>query len=147
MNIARVEEEDILALKDIARRAIMDSVIAEPHVKEEIIADTELHIDQNVLNKESVFLKCVGNGVEGFILIQEKWNLSDLFVNPSSHGKGIGRLLFNSAKELCRTAGNKNYIRVNSSINSEQFYRNVGFSNFISKKEVPCFVVPLIYNF
>lgn len=147
MKIERVISTEIELIKEIAKKAILESVDASSELKKEIISDTIKHIDKATLNSESVFLKCVGEDVLGFILIQQYWNLSDLFVLPKAHGQGIGRALFKAAQKICQPKQEKDYIRVNSSLNAEGFYRNMGFETFKPEKEMPDFVVPLIYNF
>ena len=147
MKIEPVIGTDIELIKKIAKKTILESVDASRELKKEIVSDTIKHIDKAILNSESVFLKCVEEDVLGFILIQGYWNLSDLFVLPEAHGQGIGRTLFKAAQKVCQPKREKGYIRVNSSLNAEGFYRNMGFETFKPEKEMPGFVVPLIYNF
>ena len=147
MNIEKVSEEDIGAIKELARRVIIESVDTNDSIKNEIITDTMMHIEKNIDASERVFLKCIDENVLGFILIQEYWNLSDLFVIPEAHGKGVGKFLLNAAISACLPRQEKGYIRVNSSLNAEGFYRRLGFETFTPEKAVPGFVVPLIYNF
>lgn len=147
MNIEKVSEKDLETIKELARRAIMESVDASDSIKNEIITDTMMHIEKNIGESERIFLKCIDEKVLGFILIQEYWNLSDLFVIPEAHGKGVGKRLLNTAISACLPKQKKGYIRVNSSLNAEGFYRRLGFETFTPEKEVPSFVVPLIYNF
>jgi GNAT superfamily N-acetyltransferase len=147
MNIEQVSNKDAKELQLVAKKAILESVNVNSDLKEEIISDTMRHIDKGISNSESVFLKASEAGISGFILIQDYWNLSDLFVLPEEHSRGIGKSLFNAAKELCRPKQDKGYILVNSSVNAEGFYRNIGFESYKPKREVPSFVVPLIYNF
>lgn len=147
MKIEEVSQKDVNEIKEIARKAILESVDADEKIKIEIIADTLSHIDKNVSSTASVFLKCSDRSILGFILVQDYWNLSDLFVFPASEGKGIGKSLFIAAKTICQPRQDKGYIRVNSSKNAEGFYRKLGFETFTPEKEVPGFVVSLIYNF
>ena len=147
MKIEKISNKDIEVIKKIAKKAILESVDVSIDLKEEIISDTMKHIDKGLSNSECVFLKYTETDILGFILIQEYWNLSDLFVLPEMHGKGIGKALFNAAQNLCKPRQDKGYILVNSSINAEGFYRNIGFENFSPKREVPSFVVPLKYKF
>jgi GNAT superfamily N-acetyltransferase len=147
MKIEDVSKEDVDELKELARSAILESVEASDDIKVDVIADTMRHIDRNISNSERVFLKCTDSSILGFILVQNYWNLSDLYVLPALHSRGIGQRLFLVAKEKCVGIKGKSYIRVNSSLNAEGFYRKVGFVSFFPEKEVPDFVVPLIYNF
>lgn len=127
MKISEISNKDIEEIKELARRAILESVDASDDIKEEIIAGTMSHIDKNSSNSECIFLKYAKPEVLGFILVQDYWNLSDLFVLPESHGKGAGKALFDAAIAACIPKQNKGYIRVNSSLNAEGFYRNAGF--------------------
>ena len=147
MKIEEVSKDDVDELKELARSSILETVEAREDIKVEIIADTMAHIEMNMLGTERVFLKCYSSTILGFIIIQNYWNLSDLFVLPKSHGKGVGHKLFAAAREICVANQDKGYIRVNSSLNAEGFYRAIGFEMFTPDKEVPNFVVPLIYHF
>lgn len=147
--IKNVTASDFRALAGLAKRAILQSVEARPAVKEQIIADTKAHIAQGMSGAEHVFLKQVDGdgGILGFILVKNSWNLSDLFVEPGAHHRGVGRRLFQEALSVIVTRENRGYIRVNSSLNAEGFYRRLGFESFKPEKPCPDFVVPLIFRF
>lgn len=147
MKIEKISSNDIEEIKMLARRAVLELVSATDRVKNEIIFDTWKRIEKCSSESDGVFLKCTEADILGFILIQDGWNLSDLFVLPEMCGKGIGKLLFNAARSECKLKDHKGYIRVNASLNAEGFYRNLGFERFTSGKELPHYVVPLIYNF
>ena len=146
MKIVEVSEKDIKTLKELARRTIIESVNVTNHIKDEIITNTMMRIDKNICGSKRIFLKCISEETLGFILIQDYWNLSDLFVSPEVHGKGVGKFLVNAAISACMSRQNKGYIRVNSSLNAEGFYRHLGFESFTTEKKMPSFVVPLAYN-
>jgi|GEM_PF-1910679 len=147
MAIGVVVAKDVVTLNNIAYKAIIDSVAASDEIKQHVIADTARHIDENISRTDCVFLKFSNaTGTIGFILIQEYWNLSDLFVLPDWHGKDVGASLFNTAKSICLANQQKDFIRVNSSLNAEGFYRKQGFVDFTQGKEQPSFIVPLIYR-
>ena len=146
MTIEIASINDIANLKELAKSAILESVEADIDIKKEIITDTEKHIDNNLYGADRVFLKYTDKTVLGFILIQQFWNLSDLFVLPSAQGNGVGKQLFDEAKSVCEVSGG-GFIRVNSSLNAEGFYRNVGFVTYVPDTKAPDFVVPLIYKF
>lgn len=147
MKITHVNKGDVQDLKNISRKAIHLSVEADELIKKEIVNDTDKHIEKNLEATDCVFLKYKSKSISGFILVQSFWNLSDLFVVPDQHGKGIGSKLLNKAISVCELASDRSYIRVNSSTNAEGFYRKHGFLTFSPEKEVPGFVVPLIYHF
>lgn len=147
MNIEAASQQDSEVLKNIAVRAILETVTASDEIKTEIIAGTMKHIEANLSGSDGVFLMCRDSSIVGFILIQHFWNLSDLFVLPSSHHKGVGRHLLTAALAACAGERGKGYVRVNSSINAEGFYRKMGFVSFAPEKPFPDFVIPLIYHF
>ena len=147
MKIEEATKNDTNQLIDLARRTILESVSADIEIKREIIADTTGHIENNISTSNKVFLKCSDPTILGFILIQNYWNLSDLFVLPESHGKGIGKQLFHEARVRCIGNTDRSYIRVNSSLNAEGFYRKIGFVTYTPENKAPSYVVPLIYNF
>ena len=104
-------------------------------------------ISPRVLFNIEFFLKYVDeNVILGFILLKSAWNLCDLFVEPRAHNQGLGRALFHEALSIAVSRENRGYIRVNSSLNAEGFYRSLGFRSFTPEKRPPDFVVPLIYR-
>ncbi len=147
MDIEEVSSTDLVQLKEIAKIAVIQSVDAPEELKQEIITDTYHHLETGLNSQSSVFLKKDSEDIKGFILIQDYWNLSDLFVIPKYHGTGIGKELFLVALEKCQIHTNKNYIRVNSSLNAQAFYKSVGFGEFTPERKVPEYVVPFIYYF
>ena len=145
--IEEAKEQNVEVLKQISRSAILESVQAELALKQEIIQDTYNHIDQYISCDDHIFLKYVNSQDEilGFILLRDEWNLSDLFVKPSAHDKGIGRGLFSSAIKEASSRDNRGFIRVNSSLNAVGFYRKLGFEDFEPERPFPDYVAPLIY--
>ena len=144
--ISPVTVDDVTTIKAIAEAAILTSVTASELLKQEIIEDTYHHIDVSLEEAGHTFLKYEDEGITGFILLRNGWNLSDLFVLPSQHGKGIGRALFTAAKNTIENEEHRGFIRVNSSLNAVNFYRTMGFEDFQSEHPFPDFVVPLIYT-
>ncbi len=144
--IQEVSFEDIDQLKTLAKSAILSSVVADELTKSQIVEGTFAHIENNIHGGESVFLKCCDNEIFGFILIQSYWNLSDLFVLPAYHNRGIGSRLVNAALKECIEKSTTGYVRVNSSVNAEGFYRKLGFESYTPEKILPEFIVPLIYK-
>ena len=146
--IKEVTDSDLVALSKLSKAAILECVDATPAVKEEIISDTKAHIEQGLSSVEHIFLKFIdkSDAILGFILLKNGWNLSDLFVEPSAHNQGLGKQLFDEAIAIVAARENRGYIRVNSSLNAEGFYRSVGFESFTLEKLPPDFVVPLIFK-
>ncbi|MCB1078150.1 MAG: GNAT family N-acetyltransferase [Verrucomicrobiae bacterium] len=147
--VEKVTDSDFATLAEIAKRAIRQSVDAMPSIKDDIIGETEVHLTQGLSGGNHVFLNYGDKSdvILGFILIKDAWNLSDLFVEPRAHHRGIGRQLFQEALSVVISRENRGYIRVNSSLNAEGFYRKLGFQSFTPEKPSPEFVVPLIYRF
>lgn len=144
--ISPVTVDDVSTIKAIAEAAILTSVTASDTLKQEIIEDTYHHIDVSLEEAGHTFLKYEDEGITGFILLRNGWNLSDLFVLPSQHGKGIGRALFAAARNKIVSEENRGYIRVNSSLNAVNFYHKLGFKDFKPEHPCPDFVVPLIHT-
>ncbi len=106
MNLSAIAESNILpvtlgdlnTIKVIAKQAITASVIASDAEKQHII-------EKSFKQQDAIFLKHhqAEEEILGFIIIQNFWNLSDVFVSPRAHNKGIGKALWlaakNSAKE------------------------------------------------
>ena len=147
MNIVSVSKDDASQLKKIARLAIENSVTLPDKQQLAVIESTYSHINDNLESIDCVFLKYESLTISGFILVQQYWNLSDLFVNPKEHGKGIGKSLLDEAIKACKANSSKSFIRVNSSLNAEAFYRNSGFISYDTKQTMPAFIKPLIYHF
>lgn len=146
MKIDHVSSTDIVELKNLARNSILQSVEATIDTKKEIISNTYHHIDKCKDSLNCVFLKCSESTIVGYILVQNHWNLSDLYVKQSEQGRGVGALLLAQAKLACKKHGSL-YVRVNSSVNAEGFYLKQGFVSYDHDENTPDFVVPLIYNF
>lgn len=149
ITIETVTEKDPNDLKNIAQMAIIESVDAPKEMKNNIITDTFAHIEKGIVDQDCCYLKCVSSEakITGFVLIQNYWNLSDLFVTPAMQGQGLGKMLLSAAINECQQSSNKNFIRVNSSKNAEGFYRYFGFKTYKPKNQLPDFVVPLVYKF
>ncbi len=147
MKITKAIKKDVSDLKRISREAIIESVEVSDSIKNEIISDTERHIDENIDTSNCVFLKYDEDRTVGFILVKEYWNLSDLFVTPERSGIGIGTKLLDEALSVCKSNSDVDYIRVNSSRNAEGFYRKYGFETFHHMKDEPDYIASLIYRF
>ncbi len=147
MNIAVVTIDDIRVLKVIAEMAINQSVKVVPEKKPAILHDVCSNIDNWAGKNNCVFLKYKEeHKLIGFILIKEYWNLSDLFILPSEHRKGLGKKLFQKAIIICKKKTVKSSVRVNSSLNAVGFYKNMGFVS-MPKQKTQENVVSLEYHF
>ena len=74
--IEQISVDDLAQLKELALKAIIDSVDASDNIKGEIVADTMAHIDKCATATQGVFLKYTESAILGFILVQDYWNLS-----------------------------------------------------------------------
>ncbi|MGH1472012.1 MAG: GNAT family N-acetyltransferase [Cellvibrionaceae bacterium] len=144
--ISSVNQADVNDLQTLASMAIIESVTASKTEKIEIINNTFSHIEKAINQDNVIFLQYKINEPLGFIIIQEYWNLSDLFVCPSFHGNKIGKHLWLAAKKLCFDNGESGFIRVNSSLNAEGFYRKLGFVEYKTENDFPKIIIPLIYK-
>ena len=146
--IINIEATDFDRLISIARSAILESVTATPVEKVEIIRETRNHLDTALTTAKNVCLKSIiRNDVTGFIIVKEYWNLSDLYVDPRYHQLTHGRMLLQAAIEQCRSVSNKSFIRVNSSLNAQAFYRKFGFTDYQTERALPSTVIPLVFNY
>lgn len=143
-----VNVEDIPELERIAYEALYHAVDAPLKDKPTILSG----IYENLRTwskrpQEGVFLKySTDERSVGFILVKEFWNVSDLFVLPDYHGKGVGRALLSMAMEHCEKKVGKRYLRVNASRNALRFYKALGFVETASDKPLPFSCVCLEYS-
>lgn len=85
------------------------------------------------LRWKEIFVLCRGENILGTGALanfgkpsQDKWCVSNFFILPAEHGKGLGRKLL---EHLLRTAREKNlsFLQVPSSLTAIGFYRKAGF--------------------
>lgn len=87
---------------------------------------------EQLANKESIYTVAVKNeSIIGFYKLenihQKTILLEALFINPSMIGMGVGRQLYEHAKQTCIT-NRAMFIEVQSDPNAEGFYKSVGMS-------------------
>ena len=149
MIIKNVTGKDASVLYALAQSAIYTALKEDGKTLEDIVQHTKQHIDENIDAPSCVFLKCLSSTekeeIVGFILIQDHWNLSDLFVAPAHQAKGVGKALWHKALTMCLAQSPAKNICVNASRNAETFYRGLGFNDRLCKKPSPDFIVPLEY--
>ncbi len=144
MSISPVKPDNIESIKAIAQSAMYASVEASSETKNNLLISIQNDIEK-YLTQRGCYLKFDNGSITGYILVKEYWNLAHLFVMPSVHNTGIGKALWSSALEICRKENTEGFIRVNSSLNAEKFYKKLGFSEFTPEQPVPTFAIPLIY--
>ena len=143
----KVSKTDVNILKEIAESAMKKTVSATIEEKNILLESIKSDIDKYSISENCVYLKLADDEIKGYILIKEFWNLAHLFVLPKVQRHGFGAKLLKEGIEVCKEFNNKGFIRVNSSRNAVEFYKGMGFIDCTPEKEVPDFVVPLIYNF
>jgi ribosomal protein S18 acetylase RimI-like enzyme len=89
----------------------------------------------------------VADEVVGFVVVEDYWRLSHLFVSPKFQGRGIGRLLVDAAVEACRDRSPCKKIQLNSSTNACGFYEAVGFRQTGPGIDRPGGCIPYEYCF
>lgn len=148
MKLKSVVQEDVSELKHIAKRALSESVVLGTSDLADLITHTSQNIQTCAEQPDSIFLKSeLGQCIVGYILLKNCWNLSDLFVLPEYQKQGLGRMMLSEAIKIARVKSNVNYIRVNSSLNAEAFYRKHGFIDCPQGKPKTRYSVPLEYVF
>jgi len=65
--------------------------------------------------------------VIGMIMVRDGSHISQFFVDPAFQGRGIGRLLWLSAKEKALQAFGSSEFSVNSSLGAVRVYEHLGF--------------------
>ncbi|MEP3209672.1 MAG: GNAT family N-acetyltransferase [Maribacter sp.] len=95
-------------------------------------------------NESIVFVAFIGEVAVGFtqlytsfssVSLQAVFILNDLYVKPTSRGKGVGEALLNRAKELCRERNYKGLALETGVKNpAQQLYEKLGW-----EKDTDCF--------
>jgi GNAT superfamily N-acetyltransferase len=68
-----------------------------------------------------------GGKIVGFVGVRDNSHLYHLFVAKSVQGRGVGRKLWNFAKNECESLGHRGAFTVNSSTNAIPIYERWGF--------------------
>lgn len=93
---------------------------------------------------DSLHVKCVLDGrIVGVLLLQNAWNLTNLFVDPEHHRRGIGRTLLAVAIEHASEHGDTGCIKLNSSTFAVSFYEANGFVQIGPGKDRPGGCIPM----
>jgi GNAT superfamily N-acetyltransferase len=72
-------------------------------------------------------LAMVDGELAGVVAVRDNSHLFHLFVARPYHGQGLGRRLWQMAREDARTLGNPGQFTVNSSVYALEMYRRFGF--------------------
>ncbi len=63
----------------------------------------------------------------GVVAVRNNSHLQHLYVAPSFQGRGVGKYLWETARDQAIAAGNNGEFTVNSSLNAIPFYKRMGF--------------------
>lgn len=67
------------------------------------------------------------NQIAGVIAIRDNSHLFHMFVAAEFQGKGLAKILWHHAREICLKNGNTGTFTVNSAINAKSVYLKLGF--------------------
>lgn len=147
IKILAAEENDVADLKRVAEAALFKSVDAPEGEKERLLPHILNDIEKAINLDETVYLKYVCPEIQGFILIKEYWNLSQLFVEPKFQCSGVGGSLISEALFRVGCQDNRGYVRLNSSCNAVGFYQKYGFVPDLSRRPKSKWSVPMELRF
>ena len=82
----------------------------------------------------------------GFIIVQNWWNLSHLFVHNDMQGKGIGKALLEQGLLACDGKSPTGEIKLNSSFAGQGFYQRMGFVKNGPESKRPGGCIPFRYR-
>jgi GNAT superfamily N-acetyltransferase len=63
----------------------------------------------------------------GVVAVRNNSHLQHLYVVPSFQGRGVGKCLWEAARDQAVAAGNERQFTVNASLNAVPFYKRMGF--------------------
>jgi GNAT superfamily N-acetyltransferase len=122
--IEPVEESDLEQVRHLIEAAIRHSVARSDEEAEFLVSDTASSLEWWLQNQHSgCHLKYSDAGkIVGVVLLKNGWNLCNLFVAPTHYRQGIGRALFEAARDHSSATQGIRAIRVNSSNFASGFY-------------------------
>jgi GNAT superfamily N-acetyltransferase len=65
----------------------------------------------------------------GVVAVRNNSHLQNLYVAPSFQGRGVGKYLWETARDQALAAGNTGEFTVNASMNAVPFYKRMGFES------------------
>ncbi|MBT3319724.1 MAG: GNAT family N-acetyltransferase [Clostridia bacterium] len=135
MKIVKATQIDVARIKQLIDTNF-DAVIAKHHSKEVVQKfkqQNSLQSITNQLNWKQVFVLRENEAVHGTIAFTNfgteelpKYSLSNVFVDVSEHGKGLGRKLVDFVIDIARGQG-IDILHVPSTMNAVAFYEKFGF--------------------
>lgn len=147
IKISKVEPCDVERLKIIAEESLFQTVDSPEEEKQRLLPHICKDIEHSVLQDDTIFLKAESAEIEGFILIKETWNLSQLFIAPPRQHQGVGGSLLDTAVQQIQCGDNKGYVKLNSSSNAVAFYAKRGFELDASREPKSKWSVPMVLYF
>ena len=147
--IAPVVRDDLPEIRELIAFSIRDSVAESEDDARFLISDVDATLEKWEHTPDHyIHLKHISReAISGVILVKDFWNLSVLFVDPSSQGVGIGKALVSEILERCRSRSPRQAVLVNSSSVAVGFYRRLGFQQLGPGVERPGGCVPFGYQF
>ena len=140
-SVSSASKSDVARLREITNDAVTEKVTATHEEKISIVDAVNRHIDEAISLDDAIFLKATkDNEIAGFIIFKDHQRLSDLFVDPTFHGCGIGRALFDTALERL---DKHDYLDVYAAIDAVGFYKKLGFSECLLEPPLPDFMQPM----
>ena len=147
--IRQVEDADLDEVAAMIARSIRVSVAATAEEADFLIPDVYESLSDWKKDKTNTIhlLHETDERIDGVILVKNHWNLCDLFVDPKTQRRGIGRALLNEVLPACAENSPKGKLMVNSSTVGLKFYKALGFMQTGPGIERPGGCVPLELTF
>lgn len=144
MKIRKMESKDVTVVADLIRKNF-DEIMSQYHLNGVIEKFKNLNTPEKLLTqmnwKEIFVLKIndevVATGALANFDNEEtpKYSISNLFIKPELHGKGIGRKLIEHLFEVVK-GKNVKELHVPSSRNAVKFYEKMGFVQDSEQKDL-----------
>ena len=136
-NIRVMNEADIEAVADLLAVLAKEfiSIEFEPVVQTTfLLRNNAAAIRGFIVNGYRYHVAELNGELVGFVGVRDNKHLYHLFVTKSMQGRGLGRSLWQFAKEECLRNGNQGVFTVNSSRNAIPVYERFGFVQCASEQ-------------
>ena len=143
--IEDARDEDLESIRQVVAETVAACIDVADDVLPVLLKDILSGLDWWRENKQSsVLLKyTLDGGIVGMVMVKNYWNVSDLFVLPTFHRRGIGRALMGEALRRCEGKTDRVELKLNSSNHAVEFYRSLGFVPSGEPRDLPGGCVPL----
>ena len=144
--IEKVAPEDILEIRTLISKTVKTCIEVNESDYPVLLEDILSSLDWWKENRASALhLKCSVDGkIVGVVLIKNFRVVSNLFVLPEYHRKGIARMLMEEVIRQCGAAKPGQELVLNSSTYAVEFYLSLGFVSNGEPRPLPGGCVPLI---